>query len=427
MQGSMTDTKNQPKQTWVKNEIANEIVSRVQNSIASGKIDREAMQQMMDLISGVENYAIWNINRQGAIRKVFEAERIRHNGTKSGRSASFGSDLDDVISTFWECVIKYLPRATSTGGVVPVRVVEGQYDNDTEFDEEMTKAGLQFVQRNTKCNPIHYLRNMGIMGVRNLINKSYRRNIIMVCDDCGVSSSVSTTESNNNDCPKCKSVNTDKYWPDGNSSYRSRKARKCDDCGNIWTRQFERKCYACNSDSVRTEARLQNGEDSIFHVPTEDRTAEDVIVSTEIDAEMATILDRMYAYLPNDPRDPKAISRTKDTFNLLTRPEFSKDMCSKCVSKASLVCEDKCDDFKSTKTCQHSKIPDPNVTCGEQSFTLNKCVNFSKKIGEYHSCSASLAARRVKKVREYVKRYITQHHSSDNCKKLYALMNKMGI
>lgn len=412
-----------PKSSWVKNELANEAVLRAQESIATGRRNNKAIQDMMDLISGIQNYAIWNINKQGVIRKAFELERLRHNGTKAGRAASFATDLDDVISTFWEHVFKYLPRATATGENVPVRVVDGQYDDDTEFDENTSTAGLQFVQRSTKCNPVHYLRNMGIMGVRNLINKSYRRNIVMVCDDCGQGSSVSTTEESSDKCPKCTSDDVGKYWPDGNSSYRSRKARKCNECNHIWLRQFTRKCYKCNSENVRTESRIQNGEDSIFQAPSGEDSAETLLVANELNQNIDTLIGKLYNFLPSDPRDPKVVSRTKDVFNILTRPEFSKDMCGKCVAKAPMVCDEKC----GLTNCIHGKAPDPKISCGEPSFSLDKCINFSKKIGEYHGCSASLAARRVKKVREYVKRYIVKHAASEQCKVVAGLMAKLDV
>lgn len=407
---------------WVKNEVANSVVMTVQQSIANGKINNDALHEMMDLISGVKNYDISDLENQGHIRKIFEKERYRHSGSRSGRTASFGIDLGDVVSVFWEHVFKYLPRASQTGDVVSMRVVDGQKQETDTIDQKLTKQGLTFVQRNTKCNPIHYLRDQGIMGVRNLINSSYRRNIMMVCDDCGTSSSVSSSEANEH-CPKCNCAKTEKFWPDGNSSYRAKKSRRCLGCGNTWTRQFTRKCYSCGSDGVRTEARVQNGEESMFHVPSSDVSAHETLEQAEIDRSLDELLDRIYKFLPSDPKDPKAISRTKDVFNIMTRPEFSRDMCGKCVKAAPLVCEEKCKDHN----CSHSKIPDPNLTCGEESFALNKCVNFSKKIGEYHGCSASLAARRVKKVREYFKRYVQKHKLSDQCQAINAIIRKMDV
>lgn len=248
---------------------------------------------------------------------------------------------------------------------------------------------------------------------------------MMVCDDCGASSSVSTKEEIQ-DCPKCSSTDTCKYWPNGNSSYRSKKFRLCKPCGHMWQRQFNRKCTHCGSQSVRVDARAQGDDATLAQTPSAANT-ESTLAELETDLMVDGLIDKLYKSLPLDPRDPTTISKTKEVFDILVRPEASTEMCKKCVASAKHICTDRCKLFKAEGQCEHEKMLDPSETCGADHFVIGKCVNFSKKIGEHHNCSASLAARRVKKVREYVKRYIIEHANDDDCAQVNALMVKMSL
>lgn len=404
---------------WVSNVVANQVVADVQNSLKQNRTDSKSMQTLMDLISGVEKYKLGNHRKQGLIRKIWDRERRNQSS-----SNSFGLDLDDVISVFWETVFKYLPRAETTGNIVSVRLVEGQHG---DAGTTVTKNGVAMTARATKCNPVNYLKHMGITGIRNMLNKSYRKHIIQVCGACGNSSSVMSVEEHASSCPSCKSANTEKYWPSGNSSYKSRKGRRCLDCHHAWDRRFNRQCFRCGSDDVHTDAMVINQDDTMFQQADDSDTAEQTLVANEVENEMSKLLDAIYKSLPTDPKNPAVATRTHDVFNLLTRPEASKDMCKQCVFKAPKVCEKKCDVFKKMKMCEHDLIPDPNISCGGESMFAAKCVNYSKKIGEWHGVSASLASRRVKKVRQYVSRYVMANKTHPAYDTLHKLLVKHEV
>jgi len=409
----------QNKQSWVKNKVADEVVQRVKETINTS-VDRKALASMMDLVSGVQNYNIRDPYRQGHIRKIFDKERAKHKGGRGINTINLTVDIDDVISTFWQHVFKYLPQAATTGEMVSVRVVGGQ-DNVGPPVLEDSSAGINMVSRSTNCNPAHYLRNAGLMGVRNLLNSTYRHNLMHVCDDCGINSGTSPVEVSDI-CPKCQSTDTIKYWPDGNSSYRAKKTRKCNTCEHQWTRQFTRKCSKCGSVNIRTEARCQAEDDKISQLPGDESSAESELVNQEYERELVTLIDNIAASLPTDPRNPKAISRTMEIFDIMMRPNAGKAICKMCVASAPLICVE-CTE----PTCTHQKVPDPEVTCGAESFALTKCINFSKKIGQYHKCSASLAARRVKKVRQYVIKYIQANKDQDICTALNILLRRCDL
>lgn len=402
---------------WVSNKTADEVVSKVQQDLISKTPDARSLQQLMDLVSGVQAYSTLDHRRQGVIRGIFDKESEKFKSGSRYRISNFSLDLDDVISTFWEHVIKYLPRASVTGGVVPVRVVAGQDAKTTA-----TRDGLSFADRDTKCNPVHYLRKMGVMGVRNLVNSVYRKNLIQVCEQCSSASNVSRVEIEGKECPKCKSTDVENHWPDGNSAYRVRKEKLCKGCQNTWTRKFAYSCQTCQSNEIRIESRY-GPTDDLTQLTNDDVSAEETLITHEAERELDNILRDIYNFLPADPRDPTLVSRTKEIFTILVDPKASVDICRKCVSAAPQVCADQCKE----KDCKHTRMPDPKVSCGATTFSINKCVNFSRKIGEYHGCSASLSARRVKKVRQYFIRFVKTHRNLDLCRSLHGLLDERGL
>jgi hypothetical protein len=401
--------------TWVSNEEADRVISAVHNLTKINKLDTKTIQHMMDLIVSVENYNIDNIHKQGIISKIFNKEKLNgHNGKTV--SNHFGYDIKDMISIFWEEVFKSLPKAEVRGTNVSVREVEGILKPDDQPNNNGYKI------RQTNCNPIYYLRNRGVMAVRNALNESYRTNIKQICNSCGTQQASTTSEAKSNICPKCKSTDTVKYWPDGHASYKSKKGRRCNLCGNIWTRVFGHICYKCGSDDMRADSKLISQDDTILQMASNLEQADTVLITEESEARLDKILDEIYKALPTDPKNPTIETKTQEVFRLLIYPSASKEMCKRCNEAAPKVCEEKCEQ----SGCQHIKIPDPNVCCGAESYN-NRCINYSKKIGEYHNCSASLAARRVKKVREYFIRYIVANKEDMDCETLYKLLDKYGL
>jgi hypothetical protein len=403
---------------WVSNQEANEIVEKAKAALRAGNKNDPVIRQLMSLIVGVSNYNAGNHKLQGMIRRIYNSEK--RSQYSADLSNNFGIDFDDAIAAFWEAVFNKLPMAETTGTIVNVRVVDGQ-----DSSGELISAGsITTARRATKCNPINYLKHYGWLGIRNMLNKAYRKHILQLCDDCGSSSSVSTAEKDGIACPKCSSVNTIKCWPSGNSSYRSRKARKCTDCNFMWDRQFARICIACGSDNVRTDSLIVSNEEHTLHQESTEATADEAIEAQQSDEEFNNLLNDIYKSLPKDPVNPTSVTHTHDVFNLLTRPAASVDMCKACVASAPLVCSKKC----RKSICVHNKIPDPAISCGAESMaTSQKCVNYSKKIGEYHGVSASLASRRVKKVRKYVIQYIRTNHKSKSLDNIYDLLERKGI
>lgn len=136
----------------------------------------EKLQEFMDAISGVPNYRLDNINRQGHIRSMFSKELI---------SDQFLVDLEDVISVFWCGVFEHLDKAKLHGEVVKIK-----YPGSTD----------QF--RQTDNNPIHYLRYHGRMAVRNYLSYLYRRNLQQGCPNCGYKNTIR----NNKICPHCSTL-----------------------------------------------------------------------------------------------------------------------------------------------------------------------------------------------------------------------------
>ncbi len=394
------------------NQQADQIVARVQSAILNKTPDAAAMQELMDLVSNVPSYSVADLARQGMIKRLFEKECKRHYSRNNDYS-NFSINLDDIISIFWETIFKDLPDAQVTGTVVNTRVVKGQ-DNIAE--------------RATNCNPINWLKSRGVMAVRNAINKIYNRNLVQVCDECGHQSKATSKEINSKHCPTCKGANTLEHWPDGNSTYKSTKHRKCLDCSAIWQRKFSYVCSDCLSTNVHIESKFENREDAIYDLALDEPTIEERYLEQELEAEVQTIIKGTYDTLPLNP-DPTSLpteTKARAILDVIFDPVVAKDICSKCVSKSDDICSVKCADFKNTKQCIHFKIKDPKQTCGADSFALDKCVNYSKKIGEYHGVSATLSSRRIKLIRKYFVKYVSENRDIDLCDSLYTLLKRRG-
>lgn len=370
----------------------------------------------MDLVSGVTAYTINNPARQGVIKRLFEKECKRYYSRNNDYS-NFSINLDDVVSIFWETIFKDLPSAKAFGTVVTTRAVVGQ----------TADVGGGIV-RPTNANPINWLKKRGIMGVRNAINKIYNHNLIQVCDDCGHRSKADSREVDSKVCPECTSQLTIECWPDGNSAYKANKYRKCLTCSNIWQRKFAYVCAKCLSTDVHIESRFDSKEDIVHDLPTEELNIEEQYVEQELEAEVQIIISGTYAALPLNP-DPLASptdTKARAILDVIFDPVASKDICSKCSLKADSVCSELCSGFKNTRKCEHLKIKNPKQTCGAESFSLDRCINYSKKIGEYHGVSATLSSRRIQTIRKYFIKYVSENRDIDLCDSLYNLLKKQG-
>lgn len=135
----------------------------------------ERIQEFMDAVSGVENYRLSDMNRQGRIRGMFAKELIKD---------QFLLNLDDIVSIFWKGVIEHVDKARLWGETVEI------------------KSGKSSETRETNNNPINYLRYHGKMAVRNYITGLYRKNLQQSCSSCDYTCSVQ----NDKKCPKCNAI-----------------------------------------------------------------------------------------------------------------------------------------------------------------------------------------------------------------------------
>jgi hypothetical protein len=116
-------------------------------------------------------------------------------------------------------------------------------------------------------------------------------------------------------------------------------------------------------------------------------------------------------------------SKTNEIFDLLLNLDKS-DICLKCANLAPKICECMCNDFICNNQCKHKLIPDPHASCGSDKFSLEKCISYSRKIGEFYGYSPSLVARRVKKIRKCLINYVAKHSSNDSCLTILKLLRK---
>ena len=152
----------------VENDRANELL------IAFRKGQR--IQEFMDAVSGVENYKLSDLSRQGCIRGRFAKELVKD---------QFLLELEDIISMFWQGVFEHVDKARLWNDKV-----------------EIKNPGKDVEIRETNNNPIHYLRCHGEYAVRNYITGLYRKNLQQSCMACDYTCSIQ----NDKTCKKCKGL-----------------------------------------------------------------------------------------------------------------------------------------------------------------------------------------------------------------------------
>jgi hypothetical protein len=202
----------------------------------------------------------------------------------------------------------------------------------------------------------------------------------------------------------------------------SRKSRECKECGNTWRRKFVRACCKCGSQNISMDSKIISQDDLLNLVPAENEYIDDLMLLQK-ETKIVHLLEDMYKSLPTNPQDPLLDTKSQEIFRILVYPNASSEICRQCNQTAPKVCEIMCDKFKLNRSCEHNLIVNNKYCCGEASFNPN-CVNYSKKIGEYQKCSASLAARRVKKIRIHIKKYIIAHKKDPLCNELYEAMKE---
>lgn len=323
-------------------------------------------------------------------------------------------DENDIISTFWQEVFKKLPDAKAFGQSVQVRIVKGQTIGGPTIS---TKEGVVYGTRTTQNNPVHWLRGRGRMAVRNELNKLYRENLVMVCDGCGHTSVAKTTEVTT--ACVCGSSSTEEFWPSGNSSYGSKKSRRCKDCGLTWTRRFEKICHSCGSANIHIESKHEYKDKWEDDVPSDEDNATDILTKDEMTDELDYVIRQIQQALPKDPSNKGASTRKQDIFRLMYDPSVGSAICTACKASSKMVCSTKCDVFKDTGSCQCEKTYDPRQCCGSDTFSTDICVNYNKKLAEYFETSSSLNSRHIKKLRQAVIKRLSKLQHTDVGRNMY--------
>jgi Zn finger protein HypA/HybF involved in hydrogenase expression len=390
----------------ISNEDADKAVAMAINDIKNGAKYSKNISRFMDLVVNVQNYDINNHRRQGVISRTYAKESI-----VKFSDTGIAINIADLISEFWSEVFNSLDKVKPTGGDIVAKSVAG--------------AGIHGGARQTKCNSINYLRSRGIMAVRNYINNWYRHNLVQICNQCRHESSIHSEEYGTNICPSCSSSNTEKWWPSGHASFRSKKCRRCLDCGASWTRKFMYVCPQCKSADVYMEMLNRQASDFRDKIDnlSDDINVESMYSDMENEIEMQKLVESIRnTFHINIHSNTK--SKSNEIFDLIFPVDGVSPICKMCVRDAPMVCSLSCGETD----CTHEKIPDPKYTCGAEKFSMATCVNFSKKIAKYHGCSTTLAARRVEKVRTHFIKYVLSHKDkSELCVSLYEYMQNMHI
>jgi len=378
---------------FIDNSLANQLVRQAQTRKDAGSI-----QRLMEQIVEVENYRQHDIKNQGYIGRVFFQEQER---------LPASVDMTDIVAVFWEQVMKDLPRAAMEGEVVSVRKINEIQHDGIEYVASKTKDGEVYVDRKTKMNPVYWLRRQGYMAVRNFINDHYRDNWNQSCDDCGhVGPSAQSTEVVT-PCHQCNSKDSVKVTLRKRTVQRgsNNSHRKCSACGTLRPRQFTRSCRKCGSSNVRVDYRF-DGElkEDIFSLPDglHNMRPDDILVKGEVNRELEQLLKDIEDSFPKNTKDNIGDTQVRRIFRILIYPEASMEMCGQCKFKAGMVCAEGC----RRDYCNHDRKVNPSKSCGADSFQLDKCINYSKKIGEYMGFTGALANRRVQKIRLYVEQFL---------------------
>jgi hypothetical protein len=263
-------------------------------------------------------------------------------------------DPNTIISKFWQGVFTALTK-----------VIDKKYDLSTQMDQ------------------LNYLRSYGIGLAKRYINSIVNKYIKQLCMDCGKISNLNRNRriEYESKCPKCN---------DSNSliihAALSKLRRKCLNCQHIRDVVYFKTCGTLTSSKVIGGC----GSSNIILINISE-SFNDNMGYHEYDKEsninIVTDLDKFIrgieTYIPNPVGCTD--NKNKTIFRILSGNSEAKDICYRCRQ-------------------------DGINTCGAESFTLDECVNYSKKIAEFLQITPSLANRRVAKVREYVKTYVCKHH-----------------
>lgn len=384
------------------------------------------IQALMDAVSGVSSYKMGDRHNQGYIYKKFMTERIDSNHI---------IDFDELVGKFWLGVFDYLDSALPQGTKIAKREEYLKNGHGKVPVSIQKRHGRFYSVKSTMMDPIVYLRSRGLAYARKYVIQCYKERLRQECQDCGTINTIGSTFEIQEPCPKCGSRISELQ-----AGFMRRRTRRCgqldskskviNGCGHTRPAKLKRICgrpvadadgivkktndgrYECvggcgsfNVNLIQAEKYSSEehdvtddgGEDDIESV-SGFTDPEDSVSQSEAASDASAFASACVTALPPDPRDPTGDSQSRKILRVLVEPGASLDMCKSCNKMAIMVCVDGCGE----STCTHSKVPDPKMSCGSRTFSFEDCVNYSKKIGDYFGYTASLANRRVAKVREHV-------------------------
>lgn len=384
-----------------------QIVNAAQQYVQKFGIKRHGpeIQAMMDAVADIEGYRLDPSSPQGYIRRKFLSERIEANHVV---------DFDMLVSKFWSGVFQYLMKASKVGGDVEVREQTLLQNAEIGVAEvEVTHHhGRAYKVRATKMPAITFLRMQGVAAARKYVNECYKRRLRQQCQDCGRVASLGSTKEFDEGC-KCGSMKSEII-----ARVMRRRERRCLDCKELRPANIKRLCGHENEDGTftngcgSTDVSVVQAEEFIpddsdrqeaLH-DTHEEDSETKFIEHELERDGREFIAECVKSMPGDPNNPSGDSQSRKILRVLVDPQAGAEVCRSCNDRAAKVCVE-CKEAD----CAHEKVPDPKMCCGSNVFSIGQCVNYSKRIGEHFGYTASLANRRVAKVREFVAKFAKEH------------------
>jgi hypothetical protein len=367
------------------------------------------LQALMDIVSGIQGYRMDSKCPQGIIHQFLFAERIENNHV---------IDYDVVISHFWQGVFEYLPNAMLRGTKVMVRKAAlPTTDGSVTVELSISKHGRDYEERETKMPPVNYLRMQGRAAMRKFVNSCYKTRLRQQCNSCGRTGSLGVQKEEDKGCPKCKSINSKML-----AGVMRRRSRACLDCGHVrfttmkrvcghprekedGTIEYVDGCGGVDVQTLQTEEYLTDHEKWDGVLGEDGHDPEVHIIHNELEKDASEFVQACIGSMPRDARDPNGDSQTRKILRILVDPQDGAKICKDCRDDSDSVCAQSCAD----PLCDHDRMPDPKQSCGAKTFSLSECINYSKKIGDHLGYTASLANRRVAKVRKHAAEFARQN------------------
>jgi ubiquitin len=276
----------------IQNDVADAVYKAASIAVQKhGKTD-VSVSQLLDLITGVENYDPKNTHKQGFIGKCYYRESI-------GKNIEFQA----YISEFWFGVFSNLQKAKLSG-------------------EEMVNG------KKTQMNPVNWLRSRGVFAVRKLVYGMRMKQFISRCGDCHTT--VPAYVKHDDKCRKCNS-DLKILYSDGGMT-----RGKCMSC-NVEVRLASTyQCKKCGSANIVSTSKIKLGpmNDDV----NGDTTAEEKLIEHEDNIGIRSVLQRAFDTLPINKKS--GTSQTRVVFKIITDANCAdaRAVCAKCNLEDKKTC-----------------------------------------------------------------------------------------